>query len=448
MPLYPTELISFASGLPVPLYAVGGFVRDTLLGKEAHDIDLASALTPEQIRSFALEHGISCPIINERLGTVLLVTGSGSYEHTTFRTESYPEGGAHVPADVSFTDSPERDAFRRDFSVNALYQDVQPGQILDPTGGIPDLEAKVLRTTTPDPLDILRDDGLRILRLVRFAVETGFSVDPATWNCAKENVSLLNAVAWERRREELNRMLVGSDPLRSLFLLKELGALFLLIPELKDAEGMPQRKEYHRYDVLEHSIRTCAEMPASIPLRLMGLLHDVGKPACLRETGTFHRHAVYSESLADSALHRLRYSSADIARVRAAVRHHMFDLDGRAKTKTVRRRFVEFGRQTAEDLIALREADIRGSGYDLAFRAEKWRSILSGMLEDGCPWNVSDLRIDGQTLMKSLSIPPSRELSDLKTQLLYRCVDRPHDNTPERLLKTARDLAANMRKKC
>lgn len=448
MSLYPDELKSFASGLPVPLYAVGGFVRDTLLGKEAHDIDLCSALLPEQIRSFAHAAGISCPVVNDRLGTVLLKTGSGAYEHTTFRTESYAAGGSHAPAGVSFTDSPEQDAFRRDFSVNALYQDVLTGQILDPSGGLSDLERKVLRTTTPDPLDILKDDGLRILRLVRFAVETGFSVDPATWACAKENVFLLNDITWERKRDELNRMLTGPDPLRSLFLLKELSALFLLIPELKDADGMAQRKDYHRYDVLEHSFRACAYMPDSIPLRLAGLLHDVGKPVCLRETGSLHRHALYSETLAAGALRRLRYPSADISRICSAIRHHMFDLDGHAKRRTVRRRFVEFGRQTAEDLIALREADIRGSGYQLAYRAEKWRSILDGMAEDGCPWTVNDLRIDGNSLMENLQIPPSKELSDLKRQLLMHCVDRPGDNTPEKLLKAARDLSANMRKKC
>ena len=448
MSLYPEQLRNFASGLPVPLYAVGGFVRDTLLGKEAHDIDLCSSLLPEQIRAFAKSAGFSCPIVNERLGTVLLITDSGSYEHTTFRTESYPGGGAHAPASVSFTDSLEQDAFRRDFSVNAIYQNVLTEDLKDPAGGLRDLKQRILRTTTPDPLDILQDDGLRILRLVRFAVETGFSVDPATLECARENVTLLNDIAWERKREELSRMLTGSDPLRSLFLLKEIGALFLLIPELSDADGMPQRKDYHRYDVLEHSFRTCAETPASVPLRLMGLLHDVGKPACRKETGSLYRHAAYSEPLAEQALRRLRYPSSDILRIRAAIRQHMFDLDGRAKIRTVRRKFVELGKQGTEDLIALREADIRGSGYDSEYKAEKWRSVYEKMLSDGCPWSMNDLKIDGDTLMRSLQIPPSKELSDLKRQLLLHCVDRPADNTSDRLLRAACSLSANMRKNC
>lgn len=448
MSLYPAELKTFAANLPAPLFAVGGFVRDTLLGKEAHDIDLCSALLPEQIRSAARAAGFSCPVVNERLGTVLLRTPGGDYEHTTFRTESYPSGGSHDPVAVSFTDSLERDAFRRDFSVNALYQDILTGRILDPTGGLTDLDRKVLRTTTANPLGILRDDGLRILRLVRFAVETGFSVDPETWICAMEHVTLLNDIAWERKRGEFDRILTGPDPLRALFLLKELGALFLLFPELKEADGMSQRREYHRYDVLEHSFRTCAVMPCSVPLRLMGLLHDIGKPVCLNETGNFHRHAVYSETIAAEALRRLRYSSADISRIRMAVRNHMFDLDGRAKIRTLRRRFVEFGRQGTEDLIALREADIRGSGYELGYQAEKWRSVYNAMLHDGCPWNVSDLQIGGETLMRLLRIPPSKELSDLKKQLLLHCIDRPSDNTPERLLCIARTLATNIRKKC
>ncbi len=448
MSLFPAELKSFASDLPTPLYAVGGFVRDSLLGKNPHDIDLCSALSPEQICAAAQAAGISCPIVNKRLGTVQLRMTTGDYEHTTFRTESYPAGGAHEPAAVSFTDSLERDALRRDFSVNALYQNILTEQILDPTGGLKDLGRRIIRTTTADPLQILRDDGLRILRLIRFATETGFDIDPETWACAKKHVSLLEDIAWERKRGELDRILTGSDPLRSLFLMKELGSLFLLIPELKDADGMPQRQEYHRYDVLEHSFRTCAAMPSSVPFRLMGLLHDVGKPLCLKETGNFHRHAAYSAALAEEALRRLRYPSADISRIYAAVRNHMFDLDGHAKIRTLRRRFVEFGRQGTEDLIALREADIRGSGYALEYRAERWRSVYDAMLQDGCPWSISDLRIDGETLMRLLQIPPSKELSELKKRLLLHCIDRPGDNTPERLASTARSLATNIRKNC
>ncbi len=448
MAAIPAELKTFAAQLPTPLYAVGGFVRDALLGRPSHDIDLCSALTPDRMQAYAAAFGIPCPLVNERLGTVLLCFGDRKYEHTTFRTESYPSGGAHTPSAIAFTDSLEADAFRRDFSINALYQNVFTGAIIDPTGGQADLARGILRTTTPDPIDILQDDGLRILRLVRFAVTTGFAIDDATWCCACENVHLLDDIAWERKRQELERLLTEGDVFRALTLLKDCGALFLLIPELSEADGMEQRKDFHQYDVLTHLFHTCAEMPSEVPLRLMGLLHDVGKPACLRETGNFHRHAVYGEAMTRTILRRLTVPNAVISRVAGAVRQHMFDLDEQAKESTLRKKFVALGRQGTEDLIALREGDIRGSGYRLTYKAERWRKVYAKQCSDGCPWTTDELAVSGAELMEALKLPPSREIAALKYRLLLHCVCRPKDNTKERLLRIARDSAAKVRINC
>ncbi len=434
------ELKTFAAQLPTPLYAVGGCVRDALLGRESHDVDLCSALLPEQIRSIAAAQGIPCPIVNARLGTVLLCLGDQKYEHTTFRTESYPIGGAHQPENIAFTDSLEADAFRRDFSINALYQNVLTGEILDPTGGLSDLSRRVLRTTTADPLVILRDDGLRILRLIRFAVSTGFPIDEATWRCAKAQVSLLDDIAWERRRQELDRLLLSDDVLRALELIHEVGALPYLIPELCEGDGMHQRKDYHRYDVLPHMFHCCENTPPVLEYRLMALLHDVGKPRCLRETGWFYRHARYGETMSKEILRRLTYPTALVQRVSLAVGRHMFDLDGRAKPSTVRKRFAEWGQQAAMDEIVLREADMRGSGYELDYVASRWREIYSDMLADGCPWSYDELAITGQQIMDELHLAPSREVAGLKRRLFLHCVCHPADNSPERLLRLLHEM--------
>ena len=162
----PTALRDFAEALKrdgVTLYAVGGCVRDALLGREVHDVDLASKARPDELIAYAKTFGIEAKIVQQMLGTVLITVDGTDYEHTTFRTESYGAGGVHKPEAVRFSDTPEIDAFRRDFSVNALYESVSDGAILDPTGGLTDLEKRVLRTTTEDPAVILKDDGLRIL---------------------------------------------------------------------------------------------------------------------------------------------------------------------------------------------------------------------------------------------------------------------------------------------
>lgn len=437
---YPLQLQTFAARLPAPLYAVGGCVRDTLLQKLSHDIDLCSANRPETIRQAAEREGIACRLVNERLGTVQLVLGERTLEHTTFRTESYPPGGAHRPAEIAFTDDLKQDAFRRDFSINAIYQDVRTGELIDPTGGLDDLNKRLLRTTTADPCRILCDDGLRILRLVRFAISTGFSIEEQTWQCAQKSVRLLDDVAWERKRQELDRLLVFDDVFRALSLLRELGALFRLIPELSEADGMAQRSDYHRYDVLTHLFRTCEAMPPEVPLRLMGLLHDVGKPACKRETGNFHRHAVYGERMTETILKRLTYPNAMIVRVKTAVRHHMFDLDGRAKESTLKKQFVLWGKAGVLDWIRLREADFRGSGYRTDYVADRWRSVYEEMLLNGCPWSESELAVTGSDIMDALHLPPSPAVSALKTKLLLHCACHPKDNERERLLRLLTDF--------
>lgn len=437
---YPKALRSFAAQLPVPLYAVGGCVRDALLGRPAHDVDLASALLPEQMQRCAERAGLKCPIVNERLGTVLLCIGDRQYEHTTFRIESYPAGGAHTPSTVAFTDSIEKDARRRDFSINAIYQDVCTGALVDPTGGLADIRRRRIRTTTEDPARILRDDGLRILRLIRFAVDTGFGVEPRTRDCAVENAALLDDVAWERRRDELSRILLLDDVFRALQLLRLSGALQHLIPELCAGEGVTQRADYHRYDVLEHAFRTCAATPKALPLRLMGLLHDVGKPQSYQESGNFRQHQQIGAAMTETILRRLRYPNALIARVKRAVEEHMFDVNDAAREATVRRRFVQIGKQGTEDLIALREADMRGSGVQTDFTATRWRGIYAAMLAENCPWSVSELQISGDEVMAELGLGPSPAVADVLGKLLLHCAAYPQDNRPDRLRRAAREV--------
>ncbi len=438
----PAALIDFAHVLEkdgVTLYAVGGCVRDALLFRAVHDVDLASKARPEELIERAKANGIEAKIVQKTLGTVLITIDGTDYEHTTFRTESYGAGGAHRPDAVRFSDSPETDAFRRDFSVNALYESVSDGTLADPTGGTEDLKRRVLRTTTRDPNVILRDDGLRILRLVRFAASLDFSVDPGTWDAAKANAALLKDVAWERKRQELDRILTGPRVFDALTMLRDVGALPYLLPELAACDGMEQRKDYHRYDVLTHLFRTCENTPEEPGARLIGLLHDVGKPEALRRDGNFYAHDVYGTEIARTALMRLRYPKEIIDRVAAAVRIHMFDLAEQASDATVRKRFAEFGRERTEDFIMIREADVRGSGYDTSYCAGRFRRIYRGMLETDTPFSESELNVSGEDIMRELGLPPGSDVGRIKHRLLLRCAVHPEENRRETLLKRMHD---------
>ena len=431
-------------------FAVGGLVRNALLNLPPSDIDVCSRLTPQEIVEIMPRYGIRVIEKAAEMGTVELHFGGVIVEHTTFRREAYAEGGEHRPNMVAFGESLADDAWRRDFSVNALYANLATGEVSDPTGGIPDLEKRIIRTTSADPDDILRSDALRVLRLVRFACELGFTIEENTWQAAKRNAPKLSDIAAERRRQEFVKILLtdarypalGRDelrsPLRGLHLLDELDVWDVLVPEFNLARGMAQRPDHHRYDVLEHSFRVAAEAPATEKMRLAGLLHDVGKPDCKRETGVQYAHDKYGERISKRVLNDLRFPTKTITEVSQLVEGHMYDIQHMAKTDTLRVKFATWGRERTMEQILLREADIRGCGYDVVYVAEDWRALYSTMLADGTPFSERELAISGQQLMEASGLPEGKALGELKKKLFLHCVKHPKDNNLARLTQLAK----------
>jgi len=434
----------------VKAYAVGGLVRNAFLDLPPSDIDVCSRLTPDEIAEFMPEHAIRVIPKAAEMGTVELHFGGVHVEHTTFRSEAYGEGGEHRPRTVAFGTSLEDDAYRRDFSVNALYADLSTGEVFDPTGGIADLRKRILRTTSRDPDDIMRSDALRVLRLVRFACELGLTIEDGTMQAAKRNAPKLGDIAPERRQQELMKILVcdarypalGNDelrsPLRALKMIDELDLWDSLVPAFNQARGMAQRPDHHRYDVLEHSFHVCAAMPPDETLRLAGLLHDVGKPDCWHETHKFYAHDEYSERIARDVLTALRFPKKTINEVSALVGGHMYDIQNQAKPDTLRVRFSEWGRERTMNQILLREADIRGCGYNTAYVAQRWRMLFYQMLNDGTPFSEKELKISGRELMKASGLPEGEALGALKHELYLHCVRNPQDNNTPRLKQLAK----------
>ncbi|MDE5617943.1 MAG: CCA tRNA nucleotidyltransferase, partial [Clostridia bacterium] len=235
-----------------PLYAVGGCVRDKIMGRSGGDIDLTSACRPEEIMPFVKQAGMTCKQGSLRLGTVL-IKGKGCYEYTSFRVDSYPAGsGVHRPDAVRFTDDMSEDARRRDFTVNAIYLNIANGKITDLLGGEADIENKILRTVD-DPYRVLGEDGLRIMRLYRFVSTLGFDVEENTAKAAKELSGRLKDIAPERIREELIKTLHGDYAGKALYGLMDSGALNVIMPELALNYGVRQKPQYHEYDVFGHT---------------------------------------------------------------------------------------------------------------------------------------------------------------------------------------------------
>lgn len=405
-----TALKELAELLPSRLYVVGGAVREALVDYvRATDIDLACELTPRELTAALEGTDFIVKHTSPKLGTLKIIRGRVSFEYTTFRTDSYPDGGRHTPDEVRFTTSIEEDASRRDFTVNALYYDPLRGEILDPTGhGLKDLEEGVL-STVRDPDDVLSEDGLRLLRLVRFSSSLGLKIAESTFDSAKNNARLILDVAPERIRVELDKILV-SDTVRGVSgaqyyaftLMYELGLLSLILPEIVPCYDYPQNPKYHKYPLDEHIFKAVRYAPRR--LRMVALLHDLGKPVAKAKYGSYARHGQESEKIALDVMKRYYYPKKGIERTARIIRYHMFDLRCEATEKTLRI-FIQKNHDIIDDLIDFKVADARAKGDSVVpHSAIRLRGLYEKMKTEGVPFSVSELEIDGNDLI-AMSVP-------------------------------------------
>ena len=436
------------------IYAVGGAVRDRLLGRENEDVDLTGTLSQESVMKICSDLGIPCIAMSTRLGTLRIEHGQQVYEYTPFRVDVYAEGGEHRPVEVRFGVSMEEDASRRDFTVNAIYQDILTDRLEDPLNGQKDLEKRLLRVCAEDTL---HSDALRILRLVRFSGRLGFQIEEKTFADAKQYAPLLKDIVPERKWDEFTKILLcdvrepmkpglcepmkeSGKVLEALHQLDAIGVWPYLIPEIEEGKGLEQRSDYHAYTVLEHLYHSCACTPPELTLRLAGLLHDVGKARCFRENGNYYMHMKYGERMVHEILQRLRCPKKTEEEAAFLTAQHMYDIQNGAKDKTLRKKFMEWGIERTEELILVREADIRGSGKNAEYVAERWREMLSVMLRDGTPFTIGMLHVDGEILQRELGVTDGREIGRILQELRQHCGTRPEDNTEKQLVRLAKRM--------
>ena len=320
-------------------YAVGGCVRDSLLGRVPQDWDIATSARPEEVLA-RFPHAIPTGIAH---GTVTVVWEGEPFEVTTFRAESAYTDHRH-PDQVRFVPDLEADLARRDFTVNAMACR-RDGQVIDRFGGREDLKNGIIRCVG-DPGERFREDALRILRALRFAACYGFRLEEKTSAAVLESRELLCYVAAERIWAEFSRLLCGIDAGRVLREFPQV--IFAILPELFPMEGFLQYNPHHDRDVWEH---TCAAVEASSPelaVRLAMLLHDCGKPGCFtldgEGTGHFYGHAQKSLELAGTVLRRLRVPRLLGERVLLLI--HLHDRPVFPEERWVKRQLGRWGRRS------------------------------------------------------------------------------------------------------
>jgi len=461
--LPPRELRDFAKVFQqagFQCYLVGGALRNIAMRRPHTDWDIATDATPEQVGSI-FQRVIPT---GARHGTVTVHFRKLQIEVTTFRIESDYSDSRH-PDSVTFTRDIHEDLKRRDFTMNAMALNLHDGAFVDPHNGLMDIKGSIIRAIgVPD--ERFSEDGLRILRAVRFAAQLDFAVDDDTRRAMTGSLARLSSVSPERIRDELSKTLQSPHPSIGLNLAQETGVLKSILPELDACVGVEQATAPRAlifafsgptradsapsFDVFKHSILACDGAPADVlELRMAALLHDIGKaPTFARDAEgniSFHGHELVSAELTTAILQRLRYPNAFIRKVTHLVAQHMFHYEPEWSDAAVRRFIMRVGREHVEDLYRLRRADTYGKTGrptpdstldELQRRVEK-------IDRESHAITIADLAINGDVLAREAGIPRGPVMGTLLKYLLDAVIEDPAQNTREILLSLTEAFRKN-----
>lgn len=419
-------------------YAVGGCVRDMILGREPNDWDITTSAKPEEVKAIfkrTVDTGI-------QHGTVTVLEDSIGFEVTTYRIDGEYEDGRH-PKEVQFTQNLVEDLKRRDFTINAMAYSPQTG-IVDVFDGQGDLANGVVRCVG-SARERFTEDALRIMRAVRFAAQLGFTIEDKTMEAVKELAPSLKRISAERIQVELSKLLLSPHPecFRTLF---ETGITAVIMPEFDAAYDCDQINKYHCYNVGEHTLRVVENTPRDLCLRLAAVLHDLGKPQAkyFDADGKAHftGHDVISEKMAKKILKRLKYDNHTMDRVCRLVRFHDYRME--ANEKIVRRAMNKVGEDLFLDLMTIEEADAAGKRPEL-FQASKdnldqLRKLYQEILDKNQCISLKTLAVSGKDLIAD-GRAPGKELGLILNGLLDHVLDYPEDNVKERLLELSRGMS-------
>ena len=413
-------------------YAVGGCVRDSLLGREPGDWDITTSASPDETKKLfarTVDTGIEH-------GTVTVLLGKEGFEVTTYRIDGKYEDSRH-PTEVIFTRNLREDLLRRDFTINAMaYNDTEG--IVDIFGGMDDLKRKIIRCVG-NARERFGEDALRIMRGVRFAAQLGFSLEKGTKEAMTELAPTLEKISAERIQTELVKLLVSDSPelIREAY---HLGVTAVILPEFDEMMRTGQETKYHRYDVGEHTVQAVCNVPPDKVLRLTMLLHDVAKPEMKTVdadgTAPFKGHDIRGEQKAKEILRRLKFDNDTIHKVTKLVRWHDYRMP--AEKKNVRKAMSKISAELFPMYLLVKRADILAHSM---YRREEELENLSGLqkcyeeiVADHECVSLKQLAVTGTDLI-GIGMKPGKQIGEVLNELLRIVLEYPEFNNKEHLLR-------------
>lgn len=417
-------------------FAVGGCIRDSILGRQPNDWDITTSALPQQVKAIfkkTIDTGIAH-------GTVTVMRNHIGYEVTTYRIDGEYEDSRH-PKEVSFTAKLEEDLKRRDFTINAMAYNERAG-LVDIFGGIADLEQKIIRAVG-DPKERFTEDALRMMRAVRFAAQLGYRIEDKTAQAVSYLAPNLRNISAERIQVELVKLVTSKHP-AYMRLLYETGISQVIMPEFDRVMETAQHNPHHCYSVGEHTLKAMQAVAADSEkdlkkLRLAMLFHDFGKPLCLTTDADgidhFHGHAKQSEKIADTILHRLKFDNDTIDTVKKLVANH--DVLIEPGEKYVRRALSRIGEDIFPLLLKVKQADLDAqSDYK---RSEKQTrlfevtALYEQIIQKGQCVSLQKLAVTGKDLIEN-GVKQGPEIGTILHEMLALVIDDPACNTREYLL--------------
>lgn len=421
-------------------YAVGGCVRDSILGRVPNDWDITTSASPMQVKSLfprTVDTGI-------QHGTVTVLMGREGYEVTTYRLDGEYEDCRH-PREVMFTSSLTEDLRRRDFTINAMAYNDSHG-LVDIFGGKEDMKNNVIRCVG-NAEERFHEDALRILRAVRFSAQLGFAVEEKTADAIRKLAPNLNQISAERIQTELVKLLTSPHP-DYLGLAWEYGITAVILPEFDRTMETPQNNPHHCWSVGIHTLETLKNTENEKCLRLAALFHDFGKPLVRTtdENGIdhFYGHAKVSCELAADILHRLKFDNDTIRRVKLYVNYH--DVRPELTEKSVRRAVSRIGAENFAEILKLKAADTLAQSPARQLEKKEYLCSLTQLyrriLEKKQCLTIRDLAVNGRDLIAD-GMQPGRELGTVLGGLLEYVLENPECNKRETLLVCSRRIREN-----